>query len=105
MCHVNGKFLTVGKEDRRKKKGRIRYNIGKRIVNQLVVLSALVPNVLHLKHDYAGHMGTAKTINLIRREYFWLTMVKEARQYCESCVTCASSYPGPSHRRARLALS
>ena len=50
-------------------------------------------------------MGTAKTINLIRREYFWLTTVKDVRQYCESCVTCASSYPAPSHRRARLTLS
>ena len=84
------KFLTVGKDD-----GRIRYKIGKRIVNQLVVPIALVPNVLHLKHDDAGHMGTAKTINLIRREYFWLTMVKDARQYCGSCITCASSYPAP----------
>ena len=78
------KFLTVGKE---------------------VVPTALVPNVLRLIHDDAGHMGTAKTINLIRREYFWLTMVKDVRQYCESCVTCASSYPAPSHRRARLTLS
>ena len=50
-------------------------------------------------------MGTAKTINLIRREYFWLTMVKDVRQYCESCVTCANIYPAPSHRRARLTLS
>ena len=96
------KFLTVEKADGLL---RIRYNIGKRIVNQLVVPTALVFNVLRLKHDDAGHMGTAKTINLIRREYFWLTMVKDVRQYCESCVTCASSYPAPSHHRARLTLS
>ena len=32
-------------------------------------------------------------------------MVKDVRQYCESCITCASSYPAPSHRRARLTLS
>ena len=32
-------------------------------------------------------------------------MVKDVRQYCESCVTCDSSYPAPSHRRAHLTLS
>ena len=95
------KFLTVGKEDGLL---RIRYNIGKRIVNQLVVPTALIPNVLRLKHDDAT-WALPKTINLIRREYFWLIMVKDVRQYCESCVTCASSYPALSHRRARLTLS
>ena len=58
------KFRTVGKEDGLL---RIRYRIGKRIVNQLLVPTALIPNVLRLKHDEAGHMGTTKTINLIRR--------------------------------------
>ena len=95
-------FLTVGKEDGLL---RIRYRTGKRVVNQLVVPTALIPNVLRLKHDEAGHMGNTKTINLIRREYFWLTMVKDVRQYCESCITCASSYPRPSRRRTRLTLS
>ena len=96
------KFLTVGKEDGLL---NIRYRIGKRVVNQLVVPTALIPNVLRLKHDEAGHMGAAKTTKLIRREYFWLTMVKDAQQYCRSCVTCASSRPAPSHRCTRLTLS
>ncbi len=100
-------FLTVGKEVELL---RIRYRTGKRVVNQLVVPTALIPNVLRLKHDEAGHMGNTKTINLIRREYFWLTMVKDVRQYRGSSsisITCASSYPPPppSHRRTRLTLS
>ena len=69
MSYVNGKkprkFLTVTKEDGLL---QIRYSTGKRIVNQVVVPKALVPNVLRLKHDDAGHMGTVKTINLIRRD-------------------------------------
>ena len=48
------KFLTVGKEDGL---SRIRYRIGKHIVNQLVVSTALIPNVLRLKHDEAGDIG------------------------------------------------
>ena len=96
------KFLTVGKEEGLL---NIRYRIVKRVVNQLVVPTALIPNVLRLKHDEAGHMGAAKTTKLIRREYFWLTMVKDAQQYCRSCVTCASSRPAPSHRCTCLTLS
>ncbi len=32
-------------------------------------------------------------------------MVKDVRQYCGSCATCASSYPPLSHRRTRLTLA
>lgn len=55
-------FLTLGKED-----GLLylRYNVGKRHVNQLVVPAVLIPAVLSLKHDKAGHMGPEKTTNLI----------------------------------------
>ena len=59
-------FLILGKED-----GLLylRYKVGKHHVNQLVVPAVLVPAVLSLKHDNAGHMGPEKTTNLIRREY------------------------------------
>ena len=93
------KFLTVGKEDGLL---NIRYRIGKRVVNQLVP-TALIHNVLRLTHDKTGHIGAAKTTKLLRREYFWLTMVKDSQQYCRSCVTCASSRPAP-HRCTRLTL-
>lgn len=66
---------------------------------------SFIRNVLRLKHDEAGHMVAAKTINLIRREYFWLTMVQDTQQYCRSCVTCARSCPAPSRRLTRLTLS
>lgn len=32
-------------------------------------------------------------------------MAKDVKQYCQSCVTCASSRPAPSHRGTRLTLS
>ena len=32
-------------------------------------------------------------------------MVNDVQQYCGSCVTCASSFPPPSHRRTRLTHS
>ena len=77
------RFLSLGKED-----GLLynHYKVGKHLVNQLVVPEALVPFVLHLKHDNAGHMAAEKTTNLIRREYFWLTMVEDVKKYCQSRV-------------------
>lgn len=50
-------------------------------------------------------MGAAKTTNLMCREYFWLTIVKDVQQYCWSCVTCVGSYPAPSRQRTPLNLS
>ncbi|KAL9987140.1 hypothetical protein ACROYT_G001396 [Oculina patagonica] len=57
-------FLTLGKED-----GLLylRYKVGKRHVYQLVVPAVLIPAILSLKHDNAGHMGPEKTTNLIRQ--------------------------------------
>ena len=86
-------FLTLGKED-----GLlyIRYKVGKWHVNQLVVPAVLIPAVVNLKHDHAGHMGAEKTTSLIRREYLWLSMVNDVKEYCKSCIACAHSHPAPS---------
>lgn len=95
-------FLYLGKDD-----GLlyIRYKIGKHLVNQLVVPDTLIPFVLRLKHDNAGHMAAEKTTNLIRREYFWLNMVRDVTSYCQSCVPCARARPPPRHPFAGLTLS
>ena len=50
-------------------------------------------------------MGVEKTTNLIRREYFWLTKMKDVKEYCRSCVISAGNRPPPFHRGARLTLS
>ena len=95
-------FLTLGKED-----GLlyIRYKVVKRHVNQLVVPAVLIPAVLNLKHDHAGHMGAEKTTSLIRREYFWLSMVNDVKEYCKSCLACARSYPAPSRPSAPFTVT
>ena len=95
-------FLSIGKDD-----GLLynRYKVGKHHVNQLVVPQALVPLVLRLKHDNAGHMAAEKTTSLIRREYFWLNMVDDVKKYCQSCVPCARNRPPPARPSARFTLS
>ena len=88
-------FLSLGKDD-----GLlyVRYKIGKHLVNQVVVSDALIPFVLRLKHDNAGHMAAEKTTSLIRCEYFWLNMVRDVTYYCRSRVPRARNRPSPSTR-------
>ena len=95
-------FLSLGKDD-----GLlyVRYKIGKHLVSQVVVPDAVIPFVLRLKHDNAGHMSAEKTTSLIRREYFWLNMVRDVTNYCRSCIPCARNRPSPSHPCAGLTLS
>ena len=95
-------FLFLGKDD-----GLlyIHYKTNKHQVDQLVVPDALIPFVLRLKHDHAGHMAAEKTTSLIRREYFWLNMVADVQKYCQSCVPCARNRPAPSRPYTQFTLS
>ena len=79
--------------------------MGKRRVNQLVVPNALMPQVLILKHDNARHMAAHKTTKLVQREYFWLDMPKDIKEYCSSCVPCAAAQPKPSRPHAPLTVA
>jgi hypothetical protein len=46
--------------------------------------------VLRLKHDHptAGHFGQNKTLQLVRRDYYWPGLRKFVKEYCNTCVTC-----------------
>ena len=51
--------------------------------------------ILHAAHDsaIAGHIGTAKTVELISRHYYWPTMNTDIRTYVLSCHACQSNKP------------
>ena len=58
---------------------------GRKKLDQLVVPDSLVPDVLQLKYDEAGYMSASKTKKLIQREYYWLSVDKDTKRYCETC--------------------
>ena len=58
----------------------IKFRKGRKILKQLLVLESLVPEVLQLKHDEAGHMSAAKTKKLILREYYWLSIEEDMKR-------------------------
>lgn len=46
--------------------------------------------ILREKHDHptAGHQGFRKTLELLRREYYWSSMRQFVSDYCTTCDTC-----------------
>lgn len=52
--------------------------------------SALRDELLKVNHDdpLAGHFGAGKTLELMRRKYFWQNMKKDIRDYVRTCPVC-----------------
>ena len=65
---------------------------------QLVVPAALRQEVLTAGHDdpTAGHLGTHKTYEKLRRRYYWRGLYQDVDHWCRSCVDCAMK-KRPSH--------
>ena len=57
---------------------------------RLYIPRQLVPSILQSEHDsqIAGHFGKDKTTELIRRNFWWPSMIKEIESYVKSCPNC-----------------
>ena len=54
----------------------------------LVVPKALIPTVLNEMHDRLGHFGVSKSYALIKRYYYWPSMIKYIQRYVAKCSLC-----------------
>ena len=41
----------------------------------------------------AGHFGQARTLQLLRRSFFWRGMAREVNSFCRGCITCSQAKP------------
>ena len=57
-------------------------------VKQFVVPDRLIPKVLELLHDNAGHQGIERTVNLISRRFYWPDITGCVKSYCSKCERC-----------------
>lgn len=48
----------------------------------------LKAKTMQLEHDFAGHLGSAKTRKRVGRFFFWSNMNDDIKQYVHSCETC-----------------
>jgi len=66
-------------------------------MQQMVTVPFLPPDLrrdaLKRNHDAptAGHMGTEKTLDRLRRDAFWVNMARDVEEYCRQCPTCQHS--------------
>jgi len=66
-------------------------------VLQLVVPRNRVREVLEQAHDSpsGGHFGINKTLEKIRKRFYWATCKRDVEEWCKTCETCLSRR-GPS---------
>ena len=48
-------------------------------------------DVIRRVHDYLGHMGINRTINLINKRYWWWGMTQHVREFVSNCPACMSN--------------
>src|SRR3546814_6796579 len=60
---------------------------------QLVIPDTLKSTILEHYHDsqLGGHMGFNKTYDRIQRNYYWINMYKDVKNYIQSCPECQFS--------------
>ena len=71
--------------------------------DQLVLPDALTGLVMHAYHDHAlsgGHLAYRPTYDKIRQKYWWPTINKDIRRWCEECQACQRRKT--AHRRPKL---
>ena len=65
---------------------------------------ALKAKLLAEAHDsvLAGHVGSAKTIELLSRDYFWPRMYEEIKHYVATCTKCQQNKATHEHPQGLL---
>jgi hypothetical protein len=51
---------------------------------------AIRSEIIYMNHDdaLAGHLGYSKTLELIKRKYFWQSLRKDIKDYVKTCAEC-----------------
>ena len=58
-------------------------------VHQILVPSCYRTQVLSLAHDFiGGHLGVKKTLDKVRRYFYWPGVSSDVTNYCKTCVIC-----------------
>ena len=59
-------------------------------VHQIVVPKIFRSEILTLSHDapVGGHLGVRKTLDRIRRHFYWPSINKDVSTYCKTCHVC-----------------
>ena len=62
----------------------------------------LIAIIINHAHSIIGHFGQFKTVQYIRRYFWWTSMVQDIETFCMSCGACAASKDTNSKPRGLL---
>ncbi|MCP4492355.1 MAG: DDE-type integrase/transposase/recombinase [Gammaproteobacteria bacterium] len=73
-------------------------------VLQFYVPASLIAEMLEAFHmdKFAGHFAVQKTLQKLRTNYYWPTMVQDVRRFCQGCHPCQQRKRPNKHTRAPL---
>ena len=63
---------------------------------RLVVPNSLIPQALFMAHDgqTSNHCGFVKTLNQVRKYFYWPNLASDVKLYCKTCLPCQKRKPG-----------
>lgn len=64
---------------------------------QVLLPTSLKQHVLESLHSHAGHQGVERTLSLVQKRCYWVTMKNDVEEFCKKCERCLiSKAPLPS---------
>ena len=71
------------------------------IINNLEISTTFVPlaltnTLIHKFHNCRGHQGCARTLNALKRKFWWKGMQKHINYHIGNCITCSKNLPNKS---------
>jgi RNase H-like domain found in reverse transcriptase/Reverse transcriptase (RNA-dependent DNA polymerase)/Integrase zinc binding domain len=65
--------------------------IGLERQDKLVVPEHFIPKIIKSYHEpvFCSHPGFERTYGIIKSRFYWFTMYKDVKAFCQSCVKCA----------------
>ena len=61
-----------------------------------VVPLALTNTLIHEFHNCRGHQGCARTLNALKRRFWWKGMRRDVKYHISNCITCSKNIPNIS---------
>jgi len=75
----------------------------KSYVLQITVLRERVKQIFEEAHNSSssGHFGVNKTLDRIRKWFYWVTCKQDVEGLCRNCVICIAK-KGPSRKKGKI---
>ena len=58
----------------------------------MVIPIAMTDTLIYKFHNCRGHQGSARTLNALRRRFWWKGMRTNVKYHISNCVTCPKSF-------------